>query len=336
MEPKPRNDRQDGVTKFCLAMEQFRRTEPGRVKNAKDLVDTFFPHDQGKATDKLFVHFPPEVRAPIVAGWGIRGAKAALRDDDDRIRGVVHDAILAGDIDANIIEQGVQPQLIADWVPLADWWAFWRSGKVSGIPAQKALATARELGLFDDRWFLENLEGRGGRLKGTDTIADTLSKEQIVAWVRGLHASGDGSPAGIVAALGWDVILTKTAQEALLFALDALVKKLGLVVAKGSVPRDSEVPGIAIPDFPLEEKGVSEPEEPVNVSDSLPVQADSLVPFSESGGDWPEIAAPGDMGYALARPGAINTGPIKPSYGVDEETTSEHQLMKPGAVDAPK
>ncbi|MDB4935737.1 MAG: hypothetical protein JWP87_2709 [Labilithrix sp.] len=336
MEPKPRNERQNPVTKFCLAMEELRRTEAGRVKNSKELVEYFFPHDATKARDQLFVYLPREVRAPIVAGWGIRGAKAALRDDDDRIRTVIHDAILAGDIDDVVFEEGITPAILADWVPLDEWWTFWRSGKVSGVPAQKALATARELGLFDDKWFLENLEGRGGRLKGTDTIADTLSKEQIVAWVRGLHASGDGSPAGIVAALGWDVILTKTAQEALLFALDALAKKLGLVVAKEAVPRGSEVPGIAIPDFPMEEKGVTEPEEPVNVSDSLPVQADSLVPFPDSGGGWPEIAAPGDMGYALAQPGAIKTGAIKPSYGNDEEITSEHQIVKPGAVDAPK
>jgi hypothetical protein len=325
LEPKPRNDRQNAVTKFCLAMEEFRRTDAGRVKNAKDLVDHFFPHDPQKAVDKLFVHFPREVRAPVVAGWGIRGAKAAMRDDDERIRNVIHDAILAGDIDSAIFEEGVTPGTITDWVPLGDWWGFWRSGKVSGVPAQKALATARELGLFDDRWFLENLDGRGGRLKGTDTIADTLSKEQIVSWVRGIHASGDGSPAGIVAALGWDVILAKTAQEALLFALDALAKKLGLVKIQETTVRGSEVPGIAIPDFPMEEKGVSEPEDPVSLADSLPVQQDSLVPFAETGSEWPELAAPGDMGYALTQP-SIKPGGIRPSYGDDDEVTSEHHI----------
>ncbi|CAN5922280.1 hypothetical protein BH11MYX4_BH11MYX4_63620 [soil metagenome] len=322
MEPKPRNDPQNAVTKFCLAMEELRRTDGGRVKNAKDFVDYFFPYDESRATDQLFAHLPREVRAPVVAGWGIRGAKAALRDDDERIRSVVHDAILAGDIDAGVFEEGVTASIVTSWVPLGEWWFFWRSGKVSGVPAQKALATARELGLFDDRWFLENLEGRGGRLKGTDTIADTLSKEQIVAWVRGLHASGDGSPAGLVAALGWETILTKTAQEALLFALDALAKKIGL--AKVALPevRGSEVPGIAIPDFPMEEKG-SEPEEPVNLEDAVPVQADSLVPFSgggDSASEWPEFAAPGDMGYALAQPSMKPDG-IKPSYGDDDEIT---------------
>jgi hypothetical protein len=320
LEPKPRNDPQNAVTKFCLAMEELRRTDGGRVKNAKDFVDYFFPYDESRATDQLFVHLPREVRAPVVAGWGIRGAKAALRDDDERIRSVVHDAILAGDIDAGVFEEGVTASIVTSWVPLGEWWFFWRSGKVSGVPAQKALATARELGLFDDRWFLENLEGRGGRLKGTDTIADTLSKEQIVAWVRGLHASGDGSPAGLVAALGWETILTKTAQEALLFALDALAKKIGL--AKVALPevRGSEVPGIAIPDFPMEEKG-SEPEEAVNQGDAVPVQADSLVPFSgESASEWPELAAPGDMGYALTQP-SMKPGGIKPSYGDDDEIT---------------
>ncbi len=337
MEPKPRNERENAVTKFCLAMEELRRTEAGRVKNAKELVDYFFPHDATKARDQLFVYLPREVRAPIVAGWGIRGAKAALRDDDDRIRMVIHDAILAGDIDENVFEQGVTPGVIADWVPLDEWWGFWRSGKVTGVPVQKALATARELGLFDDRWFLENVDGRGGRLKGTDTICDTLSKDQIVAWMRNVHLGGDGTAAGIVAALGWETILAKTSQEALLFAVDALAKKIGLVAIEPAV-RGSEVPGIAIPDFPMEEKGVPADESaPVIDSSGTPGASGTSATSATSGtsgspvpeapdSSWPEIAAPGDMGYALTQPGGM--APVKPSYGMDddEEITSEHRL----------
>lgn len=315
---KPRNDRENPVSKFCLAMEEFRRTDAGRVKSAKDLLTHFFAHDATTATDRLFIHLPREVRAPVVAGWGIRGAKAAARDDDDRVRSVVHDALLAGDIDEAIFEGGVAASIIVDWVPLTEWWAFWRTGKVSGAPAQKALATARQLGLFDDRWFLQNVEGRGGKLKGTDTICDTLTKDQIVVWLRGVHASGDGSPAGLVAALGWETILAKTSQEALLFALDALAKKIGLVPTEREV-RGSEVPGIAIPDYPLEEKGVTE-EPPASLDDALPGQ-DSLGPSADS--QWPEVAPPGDMGYALARPPGI-----KPGYGADEEITSEHKLVQ--------
>jgi hypothetical protein len=321
VEPKPKNDRQNPVTKFCLAMEELRRTEVGRVKSAKELVDHFFPHDEAKATDRLFVHLPREVRAPVVAGWGIRGAKAALRDDDERIRNVVHDALLAGDIDEKTFEEGITPELVAGYVPLGEWWSFWRSGKVSGVPAQKALATARELGLFEERWFLENVEGRGGRLKGTDTLCDTLSKDQIVAWLRAVHASGDGSPAGIVAALGWETILAKTSQEALLFTLDALAKKIGLVAPSApQAVRGSEVPGIAIPDFPMEEKGVIlDDEVPASTSGAA---HDSLVPVPES--HWPEHASPGEMGYALAQP----MDAVKPSYGIDEdeEITSERRL----------
>lgn len=323
MEPKPTNDRNNPVTKFCMAMEELRRTDAGRVRNAKDLVDHFFRHDETTATDLLFSHLPREVRAPVVAGWGIRGAKAALRDDDDRIRNVVHDALVAGDIDAAAFEEGLTAGLIVGWVPLAEWWAFWRSGKVAGAPAQKALATARELGLFDERWFLENVDGRGGRLKGTDTLCDTLSKDQIVGWVRGIHAGGDGSPAGIVAALGWETILAKTSQEALLFALDALAKKIGLVVTAPPEVRGSEVPGIAIPDFPMEEKSVTADDDAaVSIDDALPVR-NSLPPVPDS--TWPDRAAPGDMGYALAQPGGAA---VDPSYGTstDEAVTSEHKI----------
>jgi hypothetical protein len=313
VEPKPTNDAENAVTKFCLAMEELRRTEPGRVKNAQEFVDFFFPHDAAKATDRLFVHLPREVRAPIVAGWGIRGAKAALRDDDERIRNVVHDAFLAGDIDAAAFERGVQPSVLARWVPLPAFWTFWRAGKVSGVPAQRALATARQLGLFEDRWFLDNLEARGGRLKGTDALCDTLSKEQIVAWLRALHAGGDGSAAGVVAALGWETILAKASQEALLFALDALAKKIGLVEPPGEAApvRGSEVPGIALPELPMVEKGA--------VAEEL--SSSSLV-VPES---WPELAAPGDMGYALARPSSPPPASRPSLAHDDEDITSEHK-----------
>jgi hypothetical protein len=320
------------VTKFCLALEEFRRTDAGRVKNAKELVEYFFPHDASKASDRLFIHMPREVRAPVVAAWGIRGAKAALRDDDDRVRSVIHDAMLAGDIDEAAFEEGVTPGHVTDWVPLPEWWAFWRAGKVTGVPVQKALATARDLELFDDRWFLENVDGRGGRLKGTDTLCDTLSKDQIVAWVRNIHASGNGSPAGIIGALTWETVLAKTSQEALLFALDALAKKIGLVAiapqpaqvqpaqaaqpaepAQAAEPapsgvRGSEVPGIAIPDFPMEEKGVVE---------------DDMLDIPSADSSWPELAAPGDMGYALSQAPAAGapSASAKPLFDEEDATT---------------
>jgi hypothetical protein len=172
---------------------------------------------------------PNEVRGPILSSWGIRGTKAALRDDDAKVRTVVFDALVAGDIDDLQFEEGIAAQVLVDWVALSDWWTFCRKGKLTGVAIQKALATARELGLIDDTWFFQNLEGRNGRLKGTDVVCDTLSKDQVVAWLKNVHASGDGSPKGLVAAIGWDTILQKTAEDALLFALDAFARKAGLV-----------------------------------------------------------------------------------------------------------
>lgn len=266
---KPRNDRNQAVTKFCLAMEDHRRTDVGRVRTAREFVANFFPYDESNATDKVFHLMPNEVRGPVLSTWGIRGGKAALKDDDDKVKSVVHDALVAGDIDESIFEEGVTSQTLIDWVALADWWSFWRHGKLTGVAIQKALATARELELIDDRWFLANVQGRGGKLKGTDVVCDTLSKDQIVAWVRKLHESGDGSPAGLIGALGWETVLQKTAQDALLFALDAFAKKAGLVTVTEDAPapkvhdakteapngpaerenRDSGLP-VAIPDIP--------------------------------------------------------------------------------------
>jgi hypothetical protein len=234
-----RNDRNSAVTKFCLAMETHRRTQVGRVRTAKEMLDIFFPRDAHGAViaDRIFVHMPPTVRGPILAGWHVRGPKAALRDSDDRVKGVVEDALSAGDIDETMFEDGIDAQTFIDWVPLPEWWRFWRSGKLTGTAVQAALATARDLALFDDRWFLLHVDGRGGKLKGTDTICDTLAKEQIVAWIRRVHESGDASPAGLVAALSWETVLAKTAHEALLFALDAFAKKAHLV---GSVEGEAE------------------------------------------------------------------------------------------------
>ena len=239
---KPRNDRSQAVTKFCLAMEEHRRTEVGRVRTAREFVANFFPYDESGATDKVFNLMPNEVRGPILSNWGIRGGKAALKDDDTKVKNVVHDALVAGDIDEAIFEEGVTAQTLVDWVMLAEWWSFWRHGKLTGVAIQKALATARELELIDDRWFLANVQGRGGRLKGTDVVCDTLSKDQIVAWVRKLHETGDGSPAGLVAALGWETILAKTAQDALLFALDAFAKKANLVTDDPGAKKEEQIP----------------------------------------------------------------------------------------------
>jgi hypothetical protein len=260
----PRNAPDAGVTKFCRLLEEYRRTDAGRVKSARELLDALFPHDERAAEDRIFRMIPREVRGPIVSGWGIRGKKSAIMDDDDRVRAVVHDALLAGDLDEKMFELGLSSDVLVDWIPLGDWWAFWRSGRITGAPVQRALAIARELGLFDDAWFLDNVRGRGGRLGGTDIVCDALPKDQIIAWLRNLHATGDGSPAGLVASLGWEVILAKTSAEALLHALDAFAQKVGLVGAKGpSMNAPSEV---AIPEF--------------SVSDMPPM------PATES--DWPE------------------------------------------------
>lgn len=226
---KPKNDRNQAVTKFCLSMEEHRRTEAGRVRTAREFVANFFPYDDSQATDKLFHLMPNDVRGPVLSQWGIRGGKAALKDDDAKVQHVVHDALVAGDIDESIFEEGVTPAILIDWIGLGDWWTFWRHGKLTGVAIQKALFTARELEIIDDKWFLNNVQGRGGKLKGTDVVCDTLSKDQVVAWMRKLHETGDGSPAGLVASLGWEMVLAKTAQDALLFALDAFAKKAQLV-----------------------------------------------------------------------------------------------------------
>ncbi len=242
MDKGARNDLSAAVPKFCLALEEYRRTPEGRVRTSQDLLATFFPHDDKSSTDKVFKYLPNEVRGPIVAAWGIRGMKAAMRDNDERVQQVVYDALIAGDVDHQAFEEGLGPETLVRWIPLADLWAFWRGGKLTKQAIHKAMATAYELYLFDARWFLETLTAKGGTLKGTDVLSDGLTKDDLTQWVRRIHETGDGTPKGIVAALGWDKIVAKTSNDVLVAVLDAVVAKVGLVVApaKESSPRAAD------------------------------------------------------------------------------------------------
>jgi hypothetical protein len=242
---KPRNDRALALSAFCLEIEKFRRTPEGRVRSEEGFLRFYFPRQANgaSATDRLMQHLPQEVRGPIIAGWGIRGLKSAMRDDDARVKAVVLDALEAGDIDAAAFEQGVVPDTLIDYVPLDEWWQFWRGNTLPNTAVQKALATARAMHLIDDRWFLENVAGRGGKLHGTDAICDTLTKDEVVSWLRGIHTAGDGSPAGIIAARGWDNVLAKTAPDALLAALDAFARMVHLLPTPSTAPQPLPLEG---------------------------------------------------------------------------------------------
>jgi hypothetical protein len=233
---KARNDLSAAVPKFCLALEEHRRTAEGRVRTSQEMLATYFPHDDKTCTDRIFKYLPNEVRGPIIAAWGIRGIKAAVRDNDDKIQSVVHDALVAGDVDHSAFEDGLSPETLVKWVPLADLWAFWRAGKMTKQALHKALATAYELYLFDARWFLDTITAKGGSIRGTDVLSDGLSKEELTQWIHRIHETADGTPKGIVSALGWEKIVAKTANDVLVAVLDAMVAKVGLVVVP---PRES-------------------------------------------------------------------------------------------------
>lgn len=226
---KPRNDRALVLSAFCLELEGYRRTDEGRIRDANDFLRFFFPLEGGGRKDAIFVHIPRQIRGPIISGWGVRGKQSALRDDDERVRSVVEDALAAEDLDAARFEAGLDARTVIDWAPLDEWWRFWRGATLPPHATRKALATARALRIFDDTWFLETVASRGGRLKGTDAVAENLTKDQIAGWVRAVHASGTASPDGLVAAITWETILAKTAPEALLMTLDALAARENLV-----------------------------------------------------------------------------------------------------------
>lgn len=223
------NDMSAARTKLCLALEEHRRTTAGRVRTSEEFLAALFPHDATRSEDRVFRHMPREVRGPVLAAWGIRGAKAAVRDDDDSVQSVVHDSLVAGDLDHAGFEAGLSPDLIVRWIALPTLWDFWRGGKLTKQPIEKALVTGYELGLFDATWLLSTIESDGGKLRGTDVLAEGLGKEDLAAWVRRVHESGDGTPRGLLAALGWESVVSKTSSPVLVAVLDALAVKVGLV-----------------------------------------------------------------------------------------------------------
>src|SRR6185295_13610996 len=129
--------------------------------------------------DRILRFLPREIRGPIIASWGIRGRKAAMRDDDHRVRAVLHDAFVAGDIDDQTFEDGITADVVVGWGEVADWWKFWRGGKHTKYSIQRALESAYELGLFDARWFFDILESGGGKLHGTDVLVEGMSKTEL-------------------------------------------------------------------------------------------------------------------------------------------------------------
>jgi hypothetical protein len=211
---------------LCLALETFRRKEEGRIRNEKDFLSAFFPHDASACEDRIFRHLPKDVRARVLTAWGLRGAKTALRDTDEKVRGVVHDALGAGDLDAQEFEEGLDAPMVIRYVPLRAWWSFWRAADLTKNVLGKALTTAHALGLFDAKWFWDTVAR--GALRGTDAIAEGLSKTELTEWLRAVHTSGDGTPAGLLAAIGWERLLARTPNDVLTAVIDALSAKIGL------------------------------------------------------------------------------------------------------------
>jgi hypothetical protein len=326
---KARNDLSAAVPKFCLALEEHRRTPEGRVRTSQEMVATYFPHDEKVCTDRIFKYLPNEVRGPIIAAWGIRGIKAAMRDTDDKVQSVVHDALIAGDVDPAAFEDGLTAETLVRWAPLADLWAFWRAGKMTKQALHKALSTAYELYLFDARWFLDTITAKGGSIKGTDVLADGLSKDELTQWIHRIHETGDGTPKGIVASLGWDKIVAKTANDVLVSVLDAMVAKVGLVVV---TPRESS------PRLPMDSS--SKLDQKVDVKPDVP-SSPTAPGLQPSAAPAAETQPPnGEPGRAADKPSlddsawSVPPSPPPSEEGIHVVVDDELILSDPGASPA--
>jgi hypothetical protein len=216
-----------------LLLEEDRRTPEGRIRSSKQFREHFFPYDERSSTDRIFARMPNDVRGPILAAWGVRGPKSAVKDTDEKVVSVVHDALVAGDLDDFFFEEGLVPGVVVRWADLPDWWAFWREGPLAKRAIRQALEIGYHLGLYDATWFLAALETRGGALRGTDVLAASMTKADLTEWIGAIHASGDGSPKGLVEALGWEKIVARCSDDVLCGLLDALASRIGLTADAG-------------------------------------------------------------------------------------------------------
>ena len=219
------------VSKLCLTLETFRRTDEGRIRTAKDFQEAFFPYDANGCEDRVFFHLPNSVRAKVITAWGLRGSKTALRDSDEKVKSVVHDALSAGDLDAQAFEDGLDPAMVTRYLPLVHWWTFLRSANVTKVVVGKVLTTAYEVELFDAKWFWETI--KSGTLAGTDALAEYLSKSELTEWLRTVHGNANGTPTGLLLSIGWERILNRTPNDVLLPVVDALAAKIGLSGVSG-------------------------------------------------------------------------------------------------------
>ncbi len=239
----PRNDLQAALTRFCLTVEEHRRTPEGRVKTAQQFVAHFFTQSETTPQDRIFSHVPKDVRGPVISGWGIRGSKAALRDSDEKVASVVSDALIATDLSPAAFEEGLSAAITIAWVPLAEWWSFWRAGGLTKAALSKALVAAYDLGLFDAAWMFAHLESKTH--KGTDVVSEALGKEDLSAWIKQVHASQDGTDKGLLQAIGWDKLIAKTNNDSLIGLLDALAIKVGLTPTPEKAAEKTDPPEAA-------------------------------------------------------------------------------------------
>jgi len=106
----------------------------------------------------------------------------------------------------------------------------WRQDDKQSL--QKALTVAYDLALFDARWFSRYGSSQSGALKGTDVLADGLSKEDLVAWIKRIHEGGTVRRRASWRPSAGKRFAAKTRDEALVAVLDAVVTKVGLVPPK--------------------------------------------------------------------------------------------------------
>jgi hypothetical protein len=166
-----------------------------------------------------------------------------------------------------MFEQGLSTEILVSWCDLRDWWTFWRRGAQTKHSIGLMLQAAYDLQLFDARWFLDVLETGG--LRGTDVLVEGLARPELGTWIRRVHESGDGSPHGLIAALGWETLVSHTPHAALLRVIDGVAQMRGLA--------DSSVGGGTVSVLPSRTTDSNSPAEAVPESTAAPAPEETSV-----------------------------------------------------------
>ena len=237
MDKAAKNDPAAAVPKFCLALEEHRRTNDGRVRTSQEMLATFFTHDDKACSDRICSSTCRRRARSDHCRVGYSGVKAALRDNDEQDPAASSSTHSSPATSITWPSRTASPPNDHSLGParrlvgiLARWQAHEASPSQGPRNRIRTLSLRRPLVPRDD-------QARERRAQGHRRPRRRLDERRS-------HAVGPKDPRdrrrlaqGPGVSLGWDKIVAKTANDVLVAVLDAMVAKVGLVARQSPTAR---------------------------------------------------------------------------------------------------